>query len=159
MGVSSCRVEILGVGSPFGMDRLGWLMAEQLADISWDAPGFRVSVARCPSPAHLPALTSDSQAVLVMDFAEHLEKDLCLLDMADISEERATSTHGLNLVDMLQVAACLNPGLSAMAILALGPGRGDDTPENRAHGLYQPVRCAIEGWLQQKVVLPLCKYK
>lgn len=102
-------IRILGIGSPFGDDRIGWLAAEMLQGM-FDPLKVSVTVHDRPG-AKLVALMRGAEKVILLDavrsgaapgFLHRLESEAVQSAVAG-----HTSTHGFGLAEALKLAAKL----------------------------------------------------
>ncbi|MGB5305068.1 MAG: hypothetical protein WBO57_02395, partial [Gammaproteobacteria bacterium] len=62
-------VHIIGLGSPNGLDQVGWRLVDALGEYLPDEyfePGLVVT-GNCAAPALLPAMVADAERVLLVD--------------------------------------------------------------------------------------------
>ena len=107
------RVHIIGVGSPFGDDRLGWVAAESLQRspvLSVLEPG-RIVISILDRPgAMLLALWDEADHVIVMDAVRSgaVPGTRHRLTASDVTDTRIPATsHGFGIVAALQLAQVL----------------------------------------------------
>ena len=82
------RMRVIGVGSPHGGDRVGWLACERLreggspAGIDWR---------QCTVPAQLPAMVAGCDALVILDalIGEGQPGEVVRLSRAQLGAERA----------------------------------------------------------------------
>lgn len=116
------RVRVIGLGSPFGDDRIGWQVADRLAASGLPAG---VEAVRCGVPGRdlLPLLDGLSRAILVDALrGEGRPGDIVRCSHADLAglPDRG-STHGFGVAAALDLAAamgCLPPRLEIIGIEA-----------------------------------------
>jgi hydrogenase maturation protease len=141
---------ILGVGSPFGDDRVGWLAVDLIRASTWyrSRPAGTVSAEAFdrPGPALLAAMDGASHAVLIDAMQSgappgtlrHVE-----LDQLGLSAERSASGHTLGLADALSLAKVLGLLPPRLTLIAVEVGRvGSD------HGLSGEVLAALPALLK-----------
>ena len=107
------RVHIVGVGSPFGDDRLGWVAAESLQRspvLNGLEPG-RIVISILDRPgAMLLALWDEADHVIVMDAVRSgaVPGTRHRLTASDVTDTRIPATsHGFGIVAALQLAQVL----------------------------------------------------
>jgi hydrogenase maturation protease len=146
------RVQVIGIGSPFGDDRLGWEAAEQLSE----RPEIRAL-----APGDIAITVRDRPGVLLLNEWSGAEK-VILLDavcsgatpgsLHCIGAEsirrgsKSRSSHGFGVAETLALAAALGQDLSCVVV------RGVEL--DRDHGgeyLSEPVRVALPQ-LVEKVI-------
>ncbi len=122
-------VRVIGLGSPFGDDRIGWQVADRLAESGLPAG---VEAVRCGVPGRdlLPLLDGLSRAILVDAVrGEGRPGDIVRCSPADLAGvPDGGSTHGFGVAAALDLAAamgCLPPRLEIIGIEA---GDGDAAP-------------------------------
>jgi hydrogenase maturation protease len=107
------RVKIIGVGSPFADDRLGWVAAETLLSLCLaDRTEQQVSILSLDRPG--PSIISqwqDADAVIIIDAVRSGAEPgtvQCLdADTIDVSEA-TSSSHGFGIASAIEVARALN---------------------------------------------------
>ena len=114
-------LRIIGIGSPFGQDQLGWLAVSALqeTDLAERLAPTRVEFHCCQQPTALPALVSGADAVVIIDAmqddsAPGSVRRLHREELAKLSA--ATSTHGLDVASALSLAEALGD-LPAQSLL------------------------------------------
>jgi hydrogenase maturation protease len=104
---------VVGVGSPFGDDRVGWEVVEALEARSWwaELAGQRVSVHLCDRPgAALAGLLQGVQWAIVVDAAQGLDTPpgtLRWLNPNQLTSLRTPSSHGFGVAEALALASAL----------------------------------------------------
>ena len=146
----SAPVRILGIGSPFGDDRTGWLAVDCIRASTWyraQAPGtISAESFDRPGPALLSIMDGASHAVLIDTMQSgappgtlrHVE-----LDELALSDSNFASGHSFGLADTLllgRALALLPPRLTLLAVEA-GRAGSDD-------GLSCEVRAALPALVQ-----------
>ncbi len=144
----SARVVIVGVGSPFGDDRAGWVAADMLSESPavTRAPGA-VHVAHCETPATL--LLQDygaAEALVVIDAVASGAPPGTVqrLSGAELGQTVAPwSSHGLRIVDALalgQAMHALPPQVLLYGVELESEERGEALSESVARALPVLVR-------------------
>ena len=131
---------VIGVGSPFGDDRVGWevVAAVRMALRSAPAPVRTLACDR-PGAALLEALEGVKHAVIV-DAARAGDcppGSLRWLDGRGLEGERAASSHGFGLAEALALARALGDAPRRVDVLAIAAVRFE------GDALSEPVRAAV----------------
>ena len=107
------RVHIIGVGSPFGDDRFGWVAAETLrrSAVIGDVPAGRIEISILDRPgAMLPLRWRQTDIVILLDAVRSgaTTGTRHYLDARDLSGAGVLySSHGLGVVSAVELAAVL----------------------------------------------------
>lgn len=116
---------VAGVGSPHGADQLGWAVISALQAQTLPAG---VQLMACRQPAELPPLLLTASRAIVVDAmlgggspGRIQQFSLAGLPQAGLR----LSSHGLGLVDALQLAAALGMPAERATVLALDVGTAD----------------------------------
>ncbi len=130
------QVRVIGVGSPFGADRLGWCMVERLrADPRLEGVGPRLALLLRDRPgmALLQDLR-DAGAVLLVDaVAGGVPGTLVQLPRsALLAEARPLSTHGTGVAEALLLGQALGWLPQRLELWGLETGDGHRLPEPEA---------------------------
>ncbi len=150
------RVQVIGLGSPHGADRLGWLVVEQLEakHFCTTFPPGRLQLQACPSPAQLPALIQPGTAVLLIDALQGRPfGEIQWLSWQEL--ERApllSGSHGLGLREILPLIEILYRRPEPITLLGIGVGDGfaeplDALPDGFCSRLEQEITDAVTGLL------------
>jgi hypothetical protein len=120
------RVQIIGLGSPHGIDRLGWMAIEQLRQSGFaeSFPPGVLGLQDCPSPAQLPALIRPGADLLLIDALQGLPlgEVLCLSWQDLRAAPLMSGSHGLGLREMLPLIELLYGPPQQTTILGIGMG-------------------------------------
>jgi hydrogenase maturation protease len=108
----NARVKIIGIGSPFGDDRLGWVAAESLRDSpAIQAAADRIEVSILDGPGNeLIAQWHDADTVIVIDAVRSgtMPGTVHCLDANTIDDDvELLSSHGFGLASTLDLARSL----------------------------------------------------
>jgi hydrogenase maturation protease len=125
----ACEVRIVGVGSPFGEDRVGWQAACYLEkQLEQRNPG---TVQRCdlldrPGSVLLDYLKPGSGVVLLLDaiVARPGMAKVATYALDELAEEQGVSSHGFGVAETLALGKTL--GLLHPQIYVLGIATGSD---------------------------------
>jgi len=116
---------ILGIGSPFGDDRVGWLAAEMVRVSAWYrslAAAVQVESLDRPGPGLLAAMQGASHVVLV-DAMRSGEPPGTIrrvdLDRVGVSSDKLVSVHGFDLADTLALGNALGLLPSRLTLFAV----------------------------------------
>ena len=135
-------IRVIGVGSPYGDDQLGWTIVEQLKAKFIDTKQH-VSLLRCETPAtELLTYLDQAQCAIVID-AIHTDLpvgQVCSWHQLSVLPTTSVSSHGLDLTTLLQLAASLNQLPAQWMVCGIVID-----PENKQlnHSLSPPVQQAI----------------
>jgi hydrogenase maturation protease len=152
------RVQVIGLGSPYGADRLGWMAVDQL-----QAGGFQerfppglLHLGSCPSPAYLPALIEPDTVLLLIDALQGVPLgDIVRLSWRELAQAPLLSgSHGLGLREILPLIESLY-GLPEQAILfGIGMGDAAHAPKDLPAAALTQLERELELTLSQLHVLP-----
>lgn len=121
------RALVAGVGSPYGADRLGWAVISALQAQALPAG---VELVSCRQPAELPALLLTAPHAIVVDamLGGGPVGRIGQFSLAELPQTGLRlSSHGLGLIDALQLAAALGMPDQRVTVLALDVGTPDAT--------------------------------
>ncbi len=150
------RVQVIGIGSPYGADRLGWLAIEHLEANRFCAtfPPGMVQLQSCPSPAQLPALIQPGTAVLLIDALQGRPLgEIQRLSWQELVQAPLISgSHGLGLREILPLIEVLYSRPEPITLLGIGVGDGfaeplDELPSGLFSRLEQEITEAVTGLL------------
>ncbi len=120
---------IIGVGSPFGADRLGWEVAEQLRSgrLLAMAPPPEILCCDRPGPRLLELLAGVDFAIILDAMSAGLAPGAvrCLEARALEREEAQFSSHGLGLATTLALGQALGQLPPRLYVLGIEGGDGD----------------------------------
>lgn len=151
------RVRVVGIGSPFGDDRLGWEAVERIgasAELGSLSAGDVVLCARDRPGALLLEEWGDAENVLLIDAvcSGALPGVLHCLPAAQLSGFGSTrSSHGFGVGEALALAAALGHDLTNIAIYGV-----EIDPDQHGDSLSGPVQAALPG-LVDRVVQDILK--
>jgi hydrogenase maturation protease len=132
---------IIGVGSPFGDDRVGWDVVSALEAQPWfrALPPGRVQTCVCDRPGvGLIQFLHRRGEVIIVDAARGREPgSVHWLTAADTQALRPASSHGFGVAEALGLAAALGQTPDAVHVLAVG------VSEFESGRLSGPVRDAV----------------
>ena len=150
------RVQVIGLGSPYGADRLGWMAIERLQADGFPQrfpPGL-LQLGSCPSPAHLPALIEPGAALLLIDALQGQPLgDVTWLSWQDVAQAPLISgSHGLGLREILPLIEVLYSRPERITLLGIGVGDGfaeplDELPSGLFPRLEQEIMEAVTSLL------------
>ena len=130
---------VVCLGSYQGADQLGWLLADALDAVRSTDPvaAAAFEVRRCASPAQMPSLVTGAEAVLILDAAPQLDAGKVQRIEPDmLVRDAAWSSHGLDLVTVLEIIRTLGDMPSRFVILGIGVGTASaDAEAIAAHAL------------------------
>lgn len=115
-------VRVIGIGSPFGADQLGWRVVDALrADQS--LPG--IGLLQCRQPSELPQLLAGCKKAVLVDaaLAGREPGTLLRLGIGDLpAAGLAVSSHGFGVSEAVQLAGVLGSLPAGLVVLALETG-------------------------------------
>jgi hydrogenase maturation protease len=131
----AARIKIIGIGSPFGDDRLGWVAAEQLQNspvLRFAEKQITIIVLDRPGPA-LISHWRDTDAVIIIDAVRSgAEPGTVHSITADsiASATGITSTHGFGIAAALELANTLGelPDKLSLCGIEMDPMSNGDEP-------------------------------
>jgi hydrogenase maturation protease len=141
-------IRVIGVGSPFGDDRAGWLVAE-MVEKAIDADRGRIEVRSLDRPgfALLHAI-AECEAVILIDAVAPMGYPgrIHRLRAADLDDgsRRLASGHGFGLVDALQLAAVLKRLPSSLRLYGIELGTVENPDRMSTEVQEAAVRVAAE---------------
>lgn len=143
------KVMILGVGSPFGDDRLGWVAIEalQCSAALAAATGASLSFAALDRPgALLLAHWHDADRVIVVDAVRSGAPPGTphRLEPGALAASEPVSSHGFGLASALELARALDCLPSRLVAYGI-----EIDPSNSGFSLSQPVRHALSGLIRE----------
>jgi hydrogenase maturation protease len=139
------RVQVIGVGSPYGDDRLGWATAE-MVQRALDPEAVKVSICDRPGALLLSEWQEGQRLVLVDAMRSGAQPgSLHRIAACDIGEATsAASSHGFGVAEALALARVLGRDLSQATVFGveMSPQQADDV-------LSDPVRRALPALVEQ----------
>ena len=112
-------IRVIGIGSHHGADVTGWLACDMLQT---QTTSQRIDWQLCRTPAQLPELIANYNAVVILDavLSDKPVGQVLTLTLPDQHEwyNSPCSSHGLNVIEALQLASAL--GQSPMHTYILG---------------------------------------
>jgi hydrogenase maturation protease len=113
-------VRIVGIGSPFGDDRIGWRVVDALAAMAVE-PGVEVALCANPAAELLPLLRGIETLILVDGFCTGAQPGrLVRCSRADLSAgSAALSNHGVSIPALLDLAEALGELPSAIELFGI----------------------------------------
>lgn len=157
-------IRIIGVGSPFGDDRLGWVAAEQLRQSRRFAafPPDSISISTRDRPGVLLAPEWEAAAkVLLLDAVRSGAPPGTLHRVEGreiVSRGRSLSSHGLGVAEALELARALGAPVEACVLHGIEADPRNDRGEivsaavQRAlPALCNRVECEVAEWLVSAV--------
>ena len=134
---------VVGIGSPYGADRLGWQVIDALRVIY---PPVDAQLVQCRQPAELPALLSGWRRVILIDalLGGRISGTLLRLSREDLSNAGlGVSSHGFDVSAALKLAEMLGNSPDQLLVLGLEVGEKN-----------QPVR---PEWIERLVLTVLAE--
>lgn len=118
------RFQVIGVGSPWGADEVGLRVAERLGERGLPADTRALACPR-PFPDLLEPLSRADHVILVDGVRGGLAPgELLWLSRAMLARRAATSSHGMGVARVLDLAEALGHRPRALAILGIEIGDG-----------------------------------
>jgi hydrogenase maturation protease len=142
---------VIGVGSPFGDDRVGWDVVAALEAALRTGPTRRSAVDTriCDRPgAALVGMLAGVEHAVIVDAARAAglaPGSLCWLAEHEIEAESAASSHGFGLAHALALARVLGDAPGRVDVLAIGAARFEG--ESLSDALRAAVPLAVRGVL------------
>lgn len=120
--------QVICLGSFQGSDRLGWDIAQALEQRIKEQGAADIRVRTCASPAQLPALLADTEALLIVDALAGVPAgEVRLLMPEALQRTPVFSSHGVDLVMALDLARALGDLPAQVRIMGIGicdPAKG-----------------------------------
>ena len=141
-------VSIIGIGSPHGADRMGWLATEQLQSLAWP---FTTHWHSCRTPAELPGLLANTtKAVLIDALAAPTSTGNILRLTADQIQQQPQicSSHGFDLAAALNLTTSLGDCPPHLLILGIPVDPTQDLPDPPPDGIIANLRQQLLDWHQ-----------
>ena len=151
------RTTILGVGSPYGDDRAGWLVIERL-DAAGAQPGVTTLALDRPGAALLEHLRDVDRAIVIDALRSGAAPGtIQRLDTADLYAQAQLSTHEIGVAQALALGARLGRLPSEVIVFGI-----EADPEATGAGVSAAVQRAaatlaaqLDGYLTRAVTLRL----
>lgn len=152
------RTVILGIGSPFGDDRAGWLVIDalqaELGERERACFGLTLVALDRPGAALLEHLRGAKRAVLI-DAARGAGAPgtVLRLDAAQLETDPTLSSHGFGVAEALALGAALKalpPELTVLAIATDGNPRSADVSDT-VRGAASRLARELQRWVQDDV--------
>ncbi|GEM_PF-1509516 len=125
-------VRIIGLGSPQGADRAGWIAVETLRDAGFHRrfPAGTLSLALCAGPHELPALLEGCRLAILFDALRSPGDRIRLFDESALAASALhCSVHALGLKETLELVHTLAPDGGPRVLLAGIPAGATATPD------------------------------
>lgn len=146
------NTRIIGIGSPFGPDRLGWLAADALTAAGLPHRWPRLEIRKLAQPAGLliTELEGVEQALLIdaVD-TQGPAGELLRLELADLQPSaHALSTHRLGIAEALALAKALGRWPQRLVVFGIGLGCGPwPEPVSLPLAIGQQLAAAVQAQL------------
>lgn len=155
-------IRILGIGSPFGADRVGWQVIDDLALRLSGAgcyPCDGIALQRLDRPgAALVGLLADARQVILIDamqggfpFATVKE----LTNEALLQDNRLISSHGFGLAEALQLAKSLKLLPSGTTLFGIEIGAVDRVPDTKLAPELQKASMGVAAQIHGRLAAAL----
>ena len=144
------RVRIIGIGSPWGDDRIGWdvIAALEAGGLSGRYPSGLVEACRCEQPGELLALLCDVEVAVLVDALQSGARPgtVWKLDPDALATARGlVSSHGFSVAECIalgRVLAILPPILLVYGVEA-GPAAPGTAPDPAVHAAIPGLLATI----------------
>ncbi len=137
-------MRIIGIGSPFGADRLGWLVIDALQAAALP-PG--IELVHCRQPIELPGLLTGCRRAILVDalIGGHPPGSLHRLGYSELATAGlGISSHGFGVGEAVQLAATLGNLPAELVVLGMEVGSPERVLEPEwISGLVDAVRSEI----------------
>ena len=143
-------VRVVGIGSPHGADRAGWVAVEALrrAGLAERHPAGSLSLHQCKVPAALPQVLAGSRCAIVIDAVNGGPHGALLQLSVEQLQTPAdlTSVHGIGVGEMLALLTALEAQPPALTVLGIGidPQAGPAAVEQLVASLLPELSRCIE---------------
>lgn len=154
-------IRIIGVGSPFGDDRMGWSVIEYLRTNNFAAqcPDDRISLQCCANPANdlLPQLQGAQLAIVIDAMQTGLPANtIQRFDAADFDQlPSPVSSHGFGLREVLLLATALGDLPAKIVVYGIEMADTLDKRQSKRHFLNKPclleLQCLIESTINDHI--------
>lgn len=141
----SAEVLVLGIGSPFGADRLGWMAVEALAGQGFGSR-FEVDLESCDRPGVtlLEYLRGRRHAILIDALIGGLAPGtIRRLTLDELRAGSTLSNHGFGVADALALGGVLGELPEKLTVIGIEAGEGEEPPPVAWDELYRLVAEAI----------------
>lgn len=135
------EIRVIGIGSPFGADRLGWIVIDALRTYPALA---HITLLQCHQPGELANLLAGCQHAILIDalIASHPPGTLLRLGLADLpSAGFGISSHGFGVNEAMQLADVL--GNLPPTLIVLGLEVGDPNHELKPEWIELLVQATL----------------
>lgn len=124
-------IRVIGVGSPFGADRAGWLAVEYLrGGLADGALPLRLEIADRPG-MQLVGLLAGAEVVVIIDALRGGQPgEVRIVDLDELAgTSESHSSHGFGVAEALCMAAVLGQLPPELYLIGIATGTGDDVPD------------------------------
>lgn len=149
------RTAIVGVGSPFGDDRAGWLVIEALAAANDEptraAAGVTLVALDRPGTVLLEHLRDVDRAVVIDALRGGAAPGTILrLDAGQLQADGRISSHGVGVAEALSLGAMLRmlPPQLALFAIAVGPDAESAVVSVRVRRAARRLAHCLQRWLE-----------
>ncbi len=117
------RLLLLGIGSPFGADRIGWELVEQLRGSLPEIEGCELVLRNLAHPTQLLSLVEGFDGVIVIDALLDAEPgSLHRLTIDELKESERSSSHQLGVAEALALARAMGDLPEWLEVIGVGVG-------------------------------------
>lgn len=114
-------VRVIGIGSPHGADRSGWLLIEALREAGLEQRFPDMSLQQCTVPAHLVSLLQGSRLAILVDAVEGVPGSVTRLLPEDLAGcDSLYALHGFGVAEALGLVAALLDPAPRVVLFAVG---------------------------------------
>ena len=139
-------VHVVGIGSPHGADRSGWLLIEALREAGLEQRFPGVTLQQCSVPAHLVSLLQGCRLAILVDAVEGMAGSVTRLQPHDIAGcDSLYALHGFGVAEALALVDTLLDPPPSVVLFAVGVEDAQDASDRRQlHDLLPALQAAIE---------------
>ena len=119
---------VVCLGSALDVDCIGWQLAELLSG-RVAARGEEYDIKQCATPLALPGLLKGVDALMIVDALKGCKAGVVrVVEHSELLRDGAVSTHGFDLVTLLETARVLGELPARCVIVGIGVGETDLEP-------------------------------
>ena len=139
-------VRVIGIGSPHGADRSGWMLIEILREAGLEQRFPDISLQQCTVPAHLVSLLKGCRLAILVDAIEGMTGSVTRLQADDLAGcDSLYALHGFGVAEALALVEALLDPPPWVVLFAVGVENVEGTADRRQlHDLLPALQAAIE---------------
>ncbi len=120
------RLLVIGIGSPFGEDRVAWDVVDQLREGMPEVAGYELEFQNLAHPSQLLELVKGYDGVIILDALIDAESGtLHRLTLDELKASERASSHQLGVAEALALARALDDLPEWVEIIGIGIKTGN----------------------------------